>query len=108
MQLQRQGYGDAQRCVSALRRGKFATARETFAAITASPTAAGQEWLLYAQDCNVRGRDRLSFARGSLSEALKRVEAVERFARRQLVRIDRLERRDERVGPFVLFADRSK
>lgn len=53
MQRQRQGLdGDLQPGISALQRGDFETAREIFSKLTASPQAAAQAWLLYAQACD--------------------------------------------------------
>jgi hypothetical protein len=53
MQLHRQGIeAEAQRGVGALQRGDFTTAREAFAAVTASGSASPQAWLLYAQACD--------------------------------------------------------
>jgi hypothetical protein len=53
MQLQRQAIeAEAQRGVSALQRGDFTAARDAFAQVTRSGTAAPQAWLLYAQACD--------------------------------------------------------
>jgi aspartyl/asparaginyl beta-hydroxylase (cupin superfamily) len=53
MQLQRQSLeAEAQRGIGALQNGDFATARDAFARVTASPTALPQAWLLYAQACD--------------------------------------------------------
>jgi len=52
MQMQRQALeAEANRGISALQRGDFATAREAFASVTASGTASPQAWLFLAQAC---------------------------------------------------------
>lgn len=52
MQFQRQAIeAEAQRGIAALQQGDFVTAREAFAEVTGSGTAAPQAWLLYAQAC---------------------------------------------------------
>lgn len=52
MQLERQSLEiEAQRGVTALQRGDFMTARDAFAAITASGSGSVQAWLFYAQAC---------------------------------------------------------
>jgi hypothetical protein len=52
MQMQRQALeAEARRGINALQRGDFATARDAFATVTASGTAAPQAWLFLAQAC---------------------------------------------------------
>lgn len=52
MQMQRQALeAEANRGISALQRGDFATARAAFASVTASGTASPQAWLFLAQAC---------------------------------------------------------
>ena len=78
MQMQRQALeAEAQRGVGALQRGDFATARDAFAAVTASGTASPQAWLLYAQACD--GLDDRANAIGALDEVL-RADAGNPFA----------------------------
>jgi hypothetical protein len=53
MQVQRQALeAEAHRGIGALQRGDYATARDAFAAVTASGSASPQAWLLYAQACD--------------------------------------------------------
>jgi tetratricopeptide (TPR) repeat protein len=53
MQEQRHALeAEAQRGIGALQRGDYATARDAFAAVTASGNASAQAWLLYAQACD--------------------------------------------------------
>jgi len=52
MQMQRQALeAEAHRGINALQQGDFVTARDAFAAVTASGTASPQAWLFYAQAC---------------------------------------------------------
>ena len=56
MQMQRQALeAEAHKGISALQRGDFATARDAFAAVTASGTASPQAWLFLAQACEGLG-----------------------------------------------------
>ena len=68
--MQRQALeAEAQRGVSALQRGDFATARDAFAAVTASSTASPQAWLFYAQACD--GLDDRANASTALDQVLQ-------------------------------------
>ena len=70
MQMRRQALeAEAQRGVSALQRGDFATARDAFGAVTASGTAAPQAWLFLAQACD--GLDDRSNAITALDQVLQ-------------------------------------
>src|SRR5262249_55267733 len=64
MQLERQALeAEAQRGFSALQSGDFATARDAFRHVTASPSASAQAWLFYAQACEgLDDRDNLLVA----------------------------------------------
>lgn len=69
MQMQRQALeAEAQRGISALQRGDFATARDAFATVTASGTASPQAWLFLAQACD--GLDDRADALASLDQVL--------------------------------------
>lgn len=74
MQMQRSGLeAEAQRGISALQSGDFATARQAFDVVTASGTASPQAWLFLAQACD--GLD----DRSAALEALDRVLAADKL-----------------------------